>query len=187
MYGNLLGAIRDHDFIGHDVGGFDVAYVSHHQTPEKVRAELLDVCRSLATHGYHIELKPWSAFVRRSRGDKVFVDLNFAWFNPAGELNVSYGWRYAPVTDRERVAMPRQSAIFGHLVPVPGNAEAILEQLYGRDWAIPIQGFDPDAGITRDVDYLLTRAEMEQLEEEDPDRFRMRAVMTPDGEILDVG
>jgi glycosyltransferase involved in cell wall biosynthesis len=187
LYGNLLGAIRDHDFIGHDVGGFDVGYVSRHHTPEEVRAELVEICRTLAAHDYYVELKPWSAYVRRARGDKVFVDLNFAWFNPAGELNFSYGWRFEPVTDRDRLLMPRESAIFGHLVPVPGNAEAVLEQMYGPHWPIPIQGFDPDAGITRDDDYLLTQDEMEQLEKEHPDRIRVRSVLTPEGEILDVG
>jgi glycosyltransferase involved in cell wall biosynthesis len=187
LYGNLLGAIRDHDFIGHDVGGFDVGYVSRHETPEQVRAELVEICRTLALDDYYVELKPWSAYVRRSRGDKVFVDLNFAWFTPTGELNFSYGWRYAPVTDRERLLMPRESAIFGHLVPVPGNAEAVLEQMYGAHWPIPIQGFDPDAGITRDDRYLLTRDEMERLEKEFPDRIRMRSVLTPEGEVVDVG
>ena len=28
IFGNLLGAIRENDFISHDVGGFDVVYIS---------------------------------------------------------------------------------------------------------------------------------------------------------------
>jgi glycosyltransferase involved in cell wall biosynthesis/tetratricopeptide (TPR) repeat protein len=187
LYGNLLGAVRDHDFIEHDVGGFDVGYVSQHQSPEGVRRELSDICRMLAAHDYYLELKPWSVYVRRTRGEAVFVDLNFAWFNPEGELNLSYGWRYAPVTDAPRLHMRRECPIFGHLVPIPGNAEAVLEQLYGPDWPIPIQGFDPDAGITRDTRYLLSQADSEKLEAHNPDRIRVRAVLTPQGEIVDVG
>jgi glycosyltransferase involved in cell wall biosynthesis/tetratricopeptide (TPR) repeat protein len=183
IYGNLLGAVRDHDFIEHDVGGFDVAYVSRHEDPAGVRAELVDICRMLASRRYHLELKPWGIYVRRTRGAKAFVDLNFAWFNPAGELNVSYGWRYPPVTDRERLHLRREGAIFGHLVPVPGNAEDVLEQLYGPDWPIPIQGFDPDAGITRDDRYLLSREEMEALEAEHPDHVRVRSILTAEGEV----
>jgi glycosyltransferase involved in cell wall biosynthesis len=187
FYGNLLGAIRDNDFIEHDVGGFDVSYVSEHVLPGGVRGELVDMCRRLAARGYHLELKPFSVYVRAERGDKVFVDINFAWFNPAGELNVSYGWRYEPVKDRERLLMPRECPIHGHLVRVPGNAEAVLEQLYGPDWPIPIQGFDPDAGITRETDYLLSRAEMESLEAAEPDRIRVRSILTADGEVVPVG
>jgi glycosyltransferase involved in cell wall biosynthesis len=187
FYGNLLGAIRDHDFIGHDVGGFDVAYVSGHDQPEQVRGEVTTIARLLAAHDYYVQLHPHSLYVRRSRSENHFVDVNFAWFNPNGELNMSYGWRYDPVTDRDGFFRPRQSAIFGELVPVPGNAEAVLEQLYGEHWAIPMQGFDPVAGIVRDDRYLMTRTELEALEAEEPDRIRVRTVLTPSGETLHVG
>ena len=187
FYGNLLGAIRDHDFIGHDVGGFDVAYVSGHDQPEQVRGEVTTIARLLAAHDYYVQLHPHSLYVRRSRNENHFVDVNFAWFNPNGELNMSYGWRYEPVTDRDGFYRPRQGAIFGELVPVPGNAEAVLGQLYGEHWAIPMQGFDPVAGIVRDDRYLMTRAEMEALEAEEPDRIRVRTVLTPSGETLHVG
>jgi tetratricopeptide (TPR) repeat protein len=187
FYGNLLGAIREHDFIAHDVGGFDTAYVSQHDQPEGVRAELLGLCTELAELDYHLELKPWSVYVRPAQGDDVFIDLNFAWFNPAGELNVSYGWRHPPVTDRDRLLMPRESPIHGHIVRVPGNAEAVLEQLYGPGWPVPVQGFEPAAGITRDDSYLLSRSEMEALEDRYPDLVRVRSVLTSDGEVISVG
>jgi glycosyltransferase involved in cell wall biosynthesis len=187
FYGNLLGAIRDHDFIEHDVGGFDVAYVSSNDAPEAVRAEFIEIARLLAAHDYYVELHPYSLYVRRARGDKVFVDVNYAWFDPRGELQASYGWRFQPVTDRVGFFQPRQGAIYGHLVPVPGNAEAVLAQLYGEHWAIPLQGFDPDAGITRDDRYLMTRDELEALEAEYPDRIRVRSVLTASGEVVYVG
>ena len=187
FYGNLLGAIRDHDFIGHDVGGFDVAYVSGHAHPEQVRGEVTSIARLLAAHDYYVQLHPHSMYVRRNRNETHFIDVNYAWFTPTGELNMSYGWRYRPITDREGFFAPRQSAIFGQLVPVPGNAEAILEQLYGDHWAIPMQGFDPDADIVRDDRYLLTRSEMEALESANPDRIRMRSVLTASGDLLHVG
>ena len=187
FYGNLLGAIRDHDFIGHDVGGFDVAYVSGHADPEQVRGEVTTIARLLAAHDYYVQLHPHSMYVRRSRNESHFIDVNYAWFAPTGELNMSYGWRYTPTTDRDGFFAPRQSAIFGQLVPVPGNAEAVLEQLYGEHWAIPMQGFDPAADIVRDDRYLMTRSDMEALEAADPDRIRMRSVLTPSGDLLHVG
>lgn len=186
FYGNLLGAIREHDFIGHDIGGFDVAFVSGHADPDGVRADVTTIARLLGSRDYDVQLHPHSMYVRRSRNDRYFVDVNYAWFNPAGELNMSYGWRYEPVTDRDGFFRGRQAAIFGQLVPVPGNAEAVLEQLYGEHWAIPVQGFDPAAGIVRDDRYLLSRSEMEALEAADPDRIRVRSVLLPSGDIVDV-
>jgi glycosyltransferase involved in cell wall biosynthesis len=174
FYGNLLGAIREHDIISHDVGGFDMGYVSNHHEPEQVRAEFLDICRALLDRGYHLRLEPWSVYIRRHHYDRVFVDINYAWFTRSGELNFSFGWRHSPVTDRERFFYPRESLIGNHLVRVPGNAEQVLEQLYGPSWPVPDQGFALDAGLRRDSAFLLTPAEMLALERLDPDRVEAR-------------
>jgi glycosyltransferase involved in cell wall biosynthesis len=186
FYGNLLGAIREHDFIGHDIGGFDVAFVSGHEHPDLVRGDVTSIARFLASRDFDVQLHPHSMYVRRSRHDSHFVDVNYAWFTPANELNMSYGWRHQPVTDRDGFFRPRQSAIFGQVVPVPGNAEAVLQQVYGEHWAVPVQGFDPAAGILRDDRYLMNRVEMEALEAAEPDRIRVRSVLLPSGDIVDV-
>lgn len=170
FYGNLLGAVREHDFIGHDVGGFDMVYLSEHHRPDDVRAEFLDICRLLLARGYRLKVEPWSVYVKPAPDSPVFVDLNYAWFNEAGELNISYGWRYPPVTDEAAVRTPRESLLGDHLVPVPGNAEQVLEQIYGPSWAVPDQGFVLDVGLKRDLAYLLTVDEMTSLAHEDPDR-----------------
>lgn len=174
FYGNLLGAIREHDIIAHDVGGFDMGYVSSHHDPGRVRAEFMDICRALLDRGYHLRLEPWSVYVRPSRGSRIFVDVNYAWFTAAGELQLSFGWRHAPVTDRERFFYPRESMIGRHPVRVPGNAEAVLEQIYGPSWAIPDQGFALEADLRRERSYLLSEDEMRSLESLDPDRVEAR-------------
>jgi glycosyltransferase involved in cell wall biosynthesis len=174
FYGNLLGAIREHDIISHDVGGFDMGYVSNHHDPERVRAEFVDICRALLDRGYHLRVEPWSVYVRTHRYDQVFVDVNYAWFTDTGELNFSFGWRHSPVTDRERFFYPRESLIGNHLVRVPGNAEQVLEQLYGPSWPVPDQGFALDAGLQRTPEFLLTLDEMLSLEQSDPDRVDLR-------------
>lgn len=174
FYGNLLGAVREHDFIPHDIGGFDIGYISRHRTGDQVRAEYMDVCRALVEHGFYLLLQPWSVYVLSRRESKVFVDLNYAWFNESDELNFSYGWRHAPVIDRERVLFPRESVIGNVLVPVPGNAEEVLVQLYGPTWAIPDQGFELDAGLKRAPDYLLTAEEMDAVGKINPDRIEVR-------------
>lgn len=183
FYGNLLGAIREHDFIAHDIGGFDMGYISRHQTADQVRAEYMNICRTLIAHGFYLVLQPWSVYVLAKRGSRTLVDLNYAWFNEVGQLNFCYGWRYPAVTDRDRVLFPRESAIGSVLVPVPGNAEEVLEQLYGPTWAIPDQGFDVDAGLQRAPNYLLTIEEMVEVGRIDPDRIEVRIDRHPDAMV----
>ena len=170
FYGQLLGAIREHDFIAHDAGGFDMGYVSRNTTPDSVRTEFMDILRMLLGRGYHLRLEPWSAYVRPVRTSRVFVDLNYGWFNPAGELNLSFGWRHEPVKDRLEFEQPRQSVIGNHPIRVPGNAEAVLDQIYGPTWAVPDQGFVLATDIRRDERFILSIDEMKDLEQYDPDR-----------------
>jgi glycosyltransferase involved in cell wall biosynthesis len=174
FYGNLLGAVREHDIIAHDVGGFDMGYVSSHHEADAVRSEFIDICRTLVERGYHLRLEPWSVYVRPNRRSRVFVDVNYAWFTEAGELNLSFGWRHAPVTDRQRYFYPRESLIGRHAVRIPGNAEDVLVQIYGTSWAVPDQGFALEADLQRDPAFLLTETEMFALEQLDPDRVAAR-------------
>lgn len=169
MYGNLLGAIRENDFIRHDVGGFDVAYISKHERAGSVREEFASICRLLVDHGYHLKLKPWSAYVRPRRGGDIFVDLNFAWFNKEGELNISFGWRNTPVTEPGLLAFPREAPLGSKWVPVPGNAEGVLTQIYGPTWITPNQGYQPEVEMIRDDSFLLTVAEMEAIRDHNQD------------------
>lgn len=169
IYGNLLGAIRENDFISHDVGGFDTVYVSRHESASSVREEFAWICRLLVDHGYHLKLKPWSVYIRPHRGGDTFIDLNYAWFTEDGELNISYGWRHQPVTDSLRLAFPREAPLGSHWVPVPGNAEEVLNQIYGPTWITPNQGYVPEVEIRRDDDFLLTPAELESIRIHDQD------------------
>ena len=188
FYGNLLGAVREHDFVQHDVGGFDMGYVSSHTAPEDVRAEFLDICRQLVADGYHLRLTPWCAMIRPEARGTMFMDLNFGWFTPAGELQFSFGWRFEPVTRADRFHAPRQAPMAGRLVRIPGNAEDVLVQLYGDNWMVPDQGFDHTVAVRRNPDYLLTRAEMASLRDQHPDRVRIDVEeLTADEEASDDG
>jgi tetratricopeptide (TPR) repeat protein len=171
FYGHLLGAVREHDFIGHDVGGFDMAYVSRHNDADAVKSEFTAVCSMLLKHGYFLRLEPWSTYVRHGSDKSIFVDVNYAWFTEAGELNASFGWRGEPVTDISAFNKPRQSVLGFHLVDIPGNAEEVLAQMYGPTWHTPNQGFDLNQELIRKTEYLLTDDEMEELRKSDPDRI----------------
>jgi glycosyltransferase involved in cell wall biosynthesis len=174
FYGNLLGAIREHDLIVHDIGGFDMGYVSEHHEPAKVRAEFIDICHLLLRRDYRLRVEPWSVYVRSPRDAKVYVDVNFGWFTASGELQLSFGWRHQPVTDRARFFYPRESYIGPHTVRVPGDAEEVLEQIYGPSWPVPDQGFTLDRGLQRAPKYLLTVDDMHALEQLDPDRVTVK-------------
>jgi hypothetical protein len=183
FFGNLLGAVRDHDFIGHDVGGFDMGYISRCREPEEVRAEFLDVCRMFIDRGLQVTVNPWCAMIRRGAQDRTFMDVNFAWFTPEDELQFSYGWRHTPVHDTAATFAPRLTPMAGRLVPVPGNAEAVLGQLYGPGWMVPDQGFDISVELQRNTAYLLSAEELDRLAALAPERVTVEAVITEDGEL----
>ncbi len=175
FYGNLLGAVREHDVIAHDVGGFDMAYLAHGSAPTEVRAEQVTVCLALVEAGFHVQVEPWCAMVRRRPGDEVFVDLNYAWFDDEGALGASYGWRYERVRDRAAFARLRPCPLAGDTVLIPGNAEDVLVQLYGQGWRVPDQGFSPPAPLRRDERYLLTPTEQETLRDRAPRGLQIRS------------
>jgi hypothetical protein len=184
MYGNLLGAIRDGDFIPHDVGGFDAGYVSAHRAPAQIRAEFVAVCRTLLRAGYHLELEPWAAAIRRSPGERLFVDLNYGWFGRGGGFRTSYGWRYHPVEEEQALALTRTCRLFDRDVVVPAGAEAVLEQWYGPRWRVPDQGFEPSVELQRDLAPLLRPQEQWELQGEAPERVVVAAELGPDGALV---
>jgi hypothetical protein len=173
FYGNLLGAIREQGLIAHDVGGFDVGYVSRHREPEAVRAEVVEVGRRLLDAGYHLELERFGVMVRREPRDRIFVDLNFGWSTAAGTVGLAFGWRHDPPARVDRFRAPRTTYLAGRLVPVPGDAEAVLHQVYGPGWAVPDQGFELSRELRRDAAYLLTDADRLALADHAPDRVRL--------------
>lgn len=168
FYGNLLGAIRENDFIAHDADGFDVLILCRGRSPSEVKAELADLCGLLRERGFAIDAMPWCVFVRRRPGAPLLLDLSYGWFTESDELNVSFGWRYAPARGRRALLEERRCRLVDRYVRVPGNAEAVLEQLYGPTWRVPDQGFSPLAGLQRDERYLLSEAEIAALLGEPP-------------------
>jgi len=163
FYGNLLGAVREGDFIAHDVDGFDVLYLCGSNQPGDVRGEIAKVCRLLIGRGYDLKIEPCSVMIRRNRSDAMFIDMNYGWFTPSDELNVSFGWRFEPVLGRARFVASRSCRLSDRIVQIPGNAEDVLQQLYGSRWRAPDQGFASRKNLKRDDAYLLKTSEIQSI------------------------
>ena len=163
FYGNLLGAVREGDFIEHDVDGFDALYLCASNRPDEVKLEMADVCRLLTERNYDLRVEPFSIMIRRLFSDEVFIDLNYGWFTSRDELNLSFGWRFEAAVGRERFVAERYCQLAGREVRIPGNAEEVLQQVYGSGWRVPDQGFASRENLVRDGDYILTPQEIESI------------------------
>jgi len=164
FYGNLLGAVREGDFIKHDVDGFDIMYLCRSNQASDVRAEIATICRLLLEKGYDLRIEPCSVMIRRNHPDAIFIDMNYGWFTPSDELNVSFGWRFEPALGQARFVADRSCRLADRIVTIPGNAEEVLQQLYGSRWDVPDQGFQSRERLERDDSYLLTPSEIRSIE-----------------------
>jgi hypothetical protein len=101
--------------------------------------------------------------IRRNHPDTIFIDMNYAWFTPSDELNVSFGWRFEPALGRARFIANRSCRLADREVTIPGNAEDVLQQLYGSLWRVPDQGFESRKRLERDDSYFLTSSEIRSI------------------------
>jgi SAM-dependent methyltransferase len=139
FYGTMLGAVRDQDFISHD-NDFDTVYISRHSHPDAVRAEFRDLCNFLIDRSYSLRVKKSHTWVRVP-GTPHKLDIFFAWFDPDGLFQVSYGHHGAAVPRSDDFFRFRTERLGSQQIPVPANAEEILGQLYGTGWRKPDPGF----------------------------------------------
>jgi tetratricopeptide (TPR) repeat protein/SAM-dependent methyltransferase len=162
FYGTMLGAVREQHFLGHD-NDFDAVYVSDRRDPAEVKGEFLDLCSHLVERGYEVQVRAWHAWVHGPRRN-VRVDLFFGWFDEDDRFQVSYGYHGEPVRRSEAFSTWREGQLGRHRIPVPANAEQLLEQLYGPGWRDPDPGFSHYADTRRlDPDYRLTTDERNRI------------------------
>ena len=135
MYGTLLGAIREGDFIAHD-NDVDYTYVSSHSEPDKVKMEFIKICEFLIDLGYRGYLSPYTFNIKAP----LKFDIYYSWFNEAGEYQVSFGYHGVEAKKSNDFFKFETRPLGKHVVRVPLSAEAILSQLYGN-WKVPDPGF----------------------------------------------
>lgn len=141
-YGTLLGAVREGGYIKWDCGGLDCFYLSKFSTPEQVKNECREIMKNLAMAGYSIQQLQCSIMIRHKQF-KGCLDLSYAWMKNDA-LQLSFGWYYPPAKGRDRFVDYQSVQFSGIRMLVPGNAEAILTQIYG-DWRNPDPGYKHNA------------------------------------------
>jgi len=149
FYGTMLGAVREQNFISHD-NDFDTVYISTQTEPERVRKEFKEVCEFLISRGYSLSAKKSHTWVMRP-GRKAKLDLFYSWFNSDGFFEVSYAYHGHQLRQSPDFFKFRTEKLGDFEIPVPTNAEQILEQLYGEGWRYPDPGFSHQR-VTRVLD-----------------------------------
>jgi SAM-dependent methyltransferase/tetratricopeptide (TPR) repeat protein len=139
FYGTMLGAVREQDFIKYD-NDFDTIYISSHSSPDAIISEFKAMCGSLIDRGYSLKIKPTHASVKLPNDDRK-IDIFFGWFDNEDLFQVSFGYHGTPVKRSSSMSTFRPERLGTLEIPVPENAEALLEQLYGPYWRVPDPGF----------------------------------------------
>ena len=147
FYGTMLGAVREGHFLGHD-NDFDAVYISQRSDPAAVKGEFLALCSHLVERGYEVQARSWHVWVHGPRRN-VRVDIFFAWFDDTNRFQVSYGYHGEPVLRSHAFSTWRMGQLGRYHIPIPDNAEQLLEQLYGPGWRHPDPGFSHYASTRR--------------------------------------
>lgn len=161
IYGTMLGAVREGNFIGHD-NDFDMVYVSRHSEPEAVKAEFVQLCEYLIDAGYWLKPKKTHTWVRR-RDTRQKMDIFFSWFDSEGRFHLSYGYHGEPV-GREGFEERVPYTLAGRRILLPAASPEILEQTFGKGWKSPDPGFKHESPTRRiDKAYFVARAQLSKL------------------------
>lgn len=161
IYGTMLGAVREGDFIGHD-NDFDMVYVSKHSDPDAVKAEFVSLCRHLIEAGYWLKPKKTHTWIRR-RETKQKMDIFFGWFDDEERFHLSYGYHGKPVS-REGFDQRTPYMLAGRRLLLPVASPAILEQTFGNGWKSPDPGFKHQSPSRRiNKAYFIDSASLSEL------------------------
>lgn len=141
IYGSLLGAVREGDFLGHDFD-FDAAYLSRHRDATQAGAELGEIGMALIERGFQVESRSICLHIHDSVTGREKIDLFHLYFDNAGKLQFPWGvagtraFRIDQWEGLEQIPFARATGT------VPRNADALVETMYGANWRIPNPGFD---------------------------------------------
>jgi len=128
-FGTLLGAVREHDFIAHDI---DTDIGCHIEDMEVVVNVILN---ELMEKGF--DFVRFSGCLATVVRDGAYLD--FYWFHPV--VNKKTGKKGLCCND---YIVPDDGFVktyfAGQCVNIPVKAEVLLEKWYGKDWRVPKKG-----------------------------------------------
>ena len=141
LYGTLLGAVREGDFIPGD-DDFDVGYVSDHADPREVRRESLRIMHALAHRGFDLSVnragRPFRVHPPAGGGGDLHLDARPVWFRDG---RVWAHKRYVGGLGVVDFLPVRTHDLRGVEVLVPRNPEGFLASYYGEGWRVPDPSF----------------------------------------------
>ncbi len=161
IYGTLLGAVREGNYIKND-DDFDATYISRHSTRDAIIKEVIDICQFVSDQGFAIEFRKRSVKIRdRKNGSEI--DLFWSWFDDQDNFRISYGY-HGPEQKKSEAFFRFEDAPIGNFkFAIPENSEEIVLQLYGEGWRFPNPGFSHRAvTIKADPAYFMSESERER-------------------------
>jgi len=125
IYGTLLGAVREGNFIEHDE---DTDLFALDEEREKILNSLFRL------REYGLEVGRYEAEILSIMKDGEYIDIYFFKKNVFGK-RVANG----SLIDAKYLEELEDLSFLGETFKVPKNPKELLETIYGKDWRIPIK------------------------------------------------
>lgn len=154
--GNLLGAVREGAFIGHD-DDFDLAYFSEFEKPAEVKREYLEIINGLAADGEQIDVFRKNGSIRgnyfwwrcKDTGRKIDIFPSFhdgkRFITPIS-VNIEIG--------RELIVPLSRIAMYERTFYVPRAPLSLMTRIYGPQWRFPDPLWSPRKLTTEEMNPL---------------------------------
>lgn len=152
-FGTLLGAVREHDFIGHDC---DIDLSMH----EKYKDKLLQAIPELYELGIKLCRYYYKGTIYSFHYKGIICDINVV-FEPIFPYNIWFYKTLEQLYPKKYSVETEYIDFLGEQYEVPKNPERCLAYMYGDDWRIPQKGkkakFYPDWMVIEKLWYRVYR------------------------------